>query len=33
MSDGDAAIYPNDDLQAALVDGARRFTRKDRTPY
>ena len=30
---GDAAVYPDDDLQAALVDGAWRFTRKDGTPY
>ena len=30
---GDGAVYPDDDLQAALVDGAWRFTRKDGTPY
>jgi uncharacterized cupin superfamily protein len=31
---GDAATYPDDDLQAALVaDGRWRFTRKDGTPY
>lgn len=32
-SPGDAVIYPDDDLAAALVDGAWRFTRKDGTPY
>jgi uncharacterized cupin superfamily protein len=30
---GDAAVYPDDDLQAAVVAGAWRFTRKDGTPY
>lgn len=30
---GDAASYPDDDIQAALVDGKWRFTRKDGTPY
>jgi len=32
-SAGDTAVYPDDDLQAAFVDGAWRFTRKDGTPY
>jgi uncharacterized cupin superfamily protein len=30
---GDAVSYPDDDLVAALVGGAWRFTRKDGTPY
>jgi uncharacterized cupin superfamily protein len=30
---GDAASYPDDDIQAAHVDGAWKFTRKDGTPY
>jgi uncharacterized cupin superfamily protein len=30
---GDEASYPDDDLQAALVDGNWKFTRKDGTPY
>jgi uncharacterized cupin superfamily protein len=31
---GDAATYPDDDIRAEQVDGARyRFTRKDGTPY
>ena len=30
---GDEGTYPDDDLRAALVDGAWRFTRKDGTPY
>jgi uncharacterized cupin superfamily protein len=30
---GDAATYPDDDIQAMLVDGAWRFTHKDGTPY
>jgi len=30
---GDSAGYPDDDLQAALVDGKWRFTHKDGTPY
>ena len=30
---GDAAVYPDDDLQATLVDGGWTFTRKDGTPY
>jgi len=30
---GDAGTYPDDDLVAALVDGAWVFTRKDGTPY
>ena len=29
----DEATYPDDDLKAALVGGAWRFTRKDGTPY
>jgi uncharacterized cupin superfamily protein len=32
-SAGDAVVYPDDDLAAALVDGSWRFTRKDGTPY
>jgi len=30
---GDAAIYPDDDLQATLVDGKWVFAHKDGTPY
>ena len=30
---GDSALYPDDDLVAAFVDGRWRFTRKDGTPY
>lgn len=30
---GDAATYPDDDLQAVQVDGRWVFTRKDGTPY
>jgi len=30
---GDQGCYPDDDLQAAFVDGQWRFTRKDGTPY
>jgi uncharacterized cupin superfamily protein len=30
---GDGADYPDDDLAAALVGGAWRFTHKDGTPY
>lgn len=30
---GDSATYPDDDLQATMVDGAWRFTHKDGTPY
>jgi uncharacterized cupin superfamily protein len=30
---GDAAVYPDDDIQAAMVDGAWKFTHKDGTPY
>lgn len=30
---GDAVSYPDDDLQAALVDGAWRFSHKDGSPY
>jgi uncharacterized cupin superfamily protein len=32
-SAGDEVTYPDDDLVATLVDGERRFTRKDGTPY
>ncbi|MBL0420594.1 cupin domain-containing protein [Ramlibacter sp. AW1] len=32
-SPGDQAFYPDDDLQAELVEGRWRFTRKDGTPY
>lgn len=30
---GDAATYPDEDLQAAMVDGQWRFSHKDGTPY
>jgi uncharacterized cupin superfamily protein len=30
---GDSVVYPDDDIQATLVDGAWRFTRKNGTPY
>ena len=30
---GDEGSYPDDDIRAALVEGAWRFTRKDGTPY
>jgi uncharacterized cupin superfamily protein len=30
---GDAGSYPDDDLQAALVDGQWKFTHKDGAPY
>lgn len=30
---GDEAYYPDDDIQAQLVDGRWKFTRKDGTPY
>lgn len=30
---GDVGTYPDDDLQAALVDGSWRFLHKDGTPY
>jgi len=30
---GDAASYPDDDIQAALVDGKWRFVHKNGTPY
>jgi uncharacterized cupin superfamily protein len=30
---GDAATYPDDDLQALLVEGKWQFTHKDGTPY
>lgn len=32
-SAGDSGTYPDDDLQAVLVGGHWRFTRKDGTPY
>jgi uncharacterized cupin superfamily protein len=32
-SAGDSAIYPDDDLQAVLVEGKWTFTHKDGTPY
>jgi uncharacterized cupin superfamily protein len=32
-SPGDAVTYPDDDLQAALIDGAWRFSHKDGSPY
>lgn len=30
---GDEVLYPDDDIQAELVDGNWRFTHKDGTPY
>jgi uncharacterized cupin superfamily protein len=30
---GDSAVYPDDDLQAILVEGQWRFLHKDGTPY
>ncbi len=30
---GDSASYPDDDLQAQLVDGKWQFSHKDGTPY
>jgi uncharacterized cupin superfamily protein len=30
---GDEATYPDDDLQAVLVDGKWQFTQKDGAPY
>lgn len=30
---GDSGVYPDDDLQAVLVEGKWRFTHKDGTPY
>ena len=32
-SAGDTAVYPDDDLQAAMVEGKWRFMHKDGTPY
>ena len=32
-SAGDSAVYPDDDLQAVLVDGKWRFAHKDGSPY
>jgi uncharacterized cupin superfamily protein len=32
-SPGDTATYPDDDLQAFLVEGKWQFTHKDGTPY
>ncbi len=32
-STGDSVVYPDDDLQAALVDGKWRFAHKDGSPY
>jgi len=32
-SAGDTAVYPDDDLQAALVEGKWRFMHKDGSPY
>ena len=32
-SAGDSAIYPDDDLQAALVEGKWKFAHKDGSPY
>jgi hypothetical protein len=30
---GDSGTYPDDDIQAVLVNGAWQFTRKNGTPY
>ncbi|WP_428609480.1 cupin domain-containing protein [Sedimenticola sp.] len=30
---GDEAFYPDDDIQAAMIEGGWRFTHKDGTPY
>jgi uncharacterized cupin superfamily protein len=30
---GDSVVYPDDDIQAALVDGAWRFTHKNGSAY
>jgi len=30
---GDEGSYPDDDLQAMMIDGKWRFTHKDGTPY
>jgi uncharacterized cupin superfamily protein len=30
---GDAGVYPDDDIRAAMVDGKWQFTHKDGTPY
>lgn len=30
---GDSASYPDDDIQAAMIDGNWRFTHKDGSPY
>jgi len=30
---GDTATYPDDDLQAAMVNGQWQFAHKDGTPY
>lgn len=32
-STGDSVVYPDDDLQATLVDGGWKFTRKDGSSY
>lgn len=32
-STGDSAVYPDDDLQAALVEGKWQFAHKDGSPY
>jgi uncharacterized cupin superfamily protein len=32
-STGDSAVYPDDDLQAALVEGIWQFAHKDGSPY
>ena len=32
-SPGDSATYPDDDIQALMVEGAWRFTHKDGSPY
>jgi uncharacterized cupin superfamily protein len=32
-SAGDSVIYPDDDIQAHLVDGSWKFSHKDGSPY
>jgi uncharacterized cupin superfamily protein len=32
-SAGDSAVYPDDDIQATLIDGEWRFAHKDGSPY
>jgi uncharacterized cupin superfamily protein len=32
-SAGDTVVYPDDDMQAAMVEGKWRYSHKDGTPY